>query len=518
MLYLSFIYHMHQPYYKDLLTKEAELPWVRLHGIKDYQDMVLILKDFPKIKLTFNLVPSLLEQINDYTQSNLKDKFYTLSYKAPQELTCEEKKFIIDNFFHTNLRWGVSVFPRYYELYLKRQNKQDFNAQDILDLQVWFNLAWYDPSYRKNIPQLNDLIKKARFFNAQEKNFVLDKQMDILKEIIPTYKNFKEKNQIEIITSPYYHPILPLLYHTKTAKEANPQTALPKKIFSFPQDALAQIREAKALYKNCFGDFQQGLWPSEQAVSQHIVDFFIAEGINWIITDEGILFKSLKKKRRNAELIYQPHFIKTEQGSLNIIFRDRNLSDLISFVYYQWEPKDAVNDFLNHLKNIHNAYPDKNPLVCVAMDGENAWEYYKNDGWDFLSLLYQKISESDFIHTVTISDYLKNFPAQSPIKRLACGSWIFANLNKWIGAPLKNLAWEYLALAREKLEEVKSQLSPSQLNLGLKQIYILEGSDWFWWANENNADFDRLFLRHLFNFYNLIGEPLPAYLKGKTSL
>jgi len=503
---------MHQPYYKDLLTAEAEFPWVRLHGIKDYLDMLTILKDYPKIKLTFNLVPSLIEQINDYTEANVKDKFYILSYKAPQELTPDEKKFIIDNFFHTNLRWGISIFPRYYELYLKKQNKEVFSNQDILDLQVWFNLAWYDPAYRENIPQLNQLIKKARFFTEEEKYFVLDKQKEILEEIIPTYNAFKKTGQIEIITSPYYHPILPLLYSTKTAKEANPATELPQKNFSFPQDALAQIRQAKALYKNYFGDYPLGLWPSEQAVSQHIVDFLIAEGINWIVTDEGILFKSLKKKKRIAELIYQPYLIKTKEGLLAVVFRDRNLSDLISFVYHQWEVKDAVGDFLKHLENIHKAYPDKNPLVCVALDGENAWEYYKNDGRDFLSLLYQRICESDFIKTTTVSEYLKVFPIQKEIRRLACGSWIFEQLNKWVGSPFKNWAWEVLAEAREKLEEVKFKLNPEELNLALKQIYILEGSDWFWWYGENHADFDLLFRKHLINFYHLIKVSPPQYL------
>ena len=517
MLYLSFIYHMHQPYYKDLLTGEAEVPWVRLHGIKDYLDMVTILKDYPKIKITFNLVPSLLEQINDYNESNFKDKYYSLSYKSPQKLSLEEKKFIIDNFFHINLKWGISIFPRYYELYLKRQNKEVFNEQDILDLQVWFNLAWYDPIYRENISPLNQLVKKARFFTEEEKYFVLDKQKEILKEIIPTYKAFKETGQIEIITSPYYHPILPLLYSTKTAKEANPKTELPKKIFSFPQDILAQVREAKALYKDYFGDYPLGFWPSEQAVSQHILDFLIAEGINWIVTDEGILFKSLKKKKRLPELIYQPHLIKRKDGNLAVIFRDRNLSDLISFVYYQWDVKDAVNNFLYHLENIHKAYPDKSPLVCVALDGENAWEYYKNDGRDFLSLLYQKLSESDFIKTITVSEYLKNFPIKSQIKRIACGSWIYGQLNKWVGSPFKNRAWEVLTEAREKLEEVKSNLNPQELNLALKQIYILEGSDWFWWYGEDHADFDKLFRKHLINFYGLIKIPYPNYLEKPLS-
>ncbi|MCM8800063.1 MAG: glycoside hydrolase family 57, partial [Candidatus Omnitrophica bacterium] len=236
MLYLSIIYHMHQPYYKDLLTEETDFPWVRLHGIKDYLDMVEILENYPKIKLTFNLVPSLVEQINDYVEGNIKDRYFILSYKPAQELTQEEKRFILDNFFHINLERVISIFPRYYELYLKKQNKIEFSIQDFLDLQVWFNLAWFDPGYREKDLLLNELIKKARFFTEEEKQYVLDKEKEILEKILPTYKHFKESAQIEIITSAYYHPILPLLYSTKTAKEANPKTELPKKVFSFPQD------------------------------------------------------------------------------------------------------------------------------------------------------------------------------------------------------------------------------------------------------------------------------------------
>ncbi|MCM8800195.1 MAG: glycoside hydrolase family 57 protein, partial [Candidatus Omnitrophica bacterium] len=318
---------------------------------------------------------------------------------------------------------------------------------------------------------------------------------------------------IEIITSAYYHPILPLLYSTKTAKEANPKTELPKKVFSFPQDILGQIRQAKALYNRYFTGFPSGLWPSEEAVSEHIVSFLIQEGFRWIVTDEAILFKSLRKKKRTAELIYQPYILKRKEGDLVVVFRDRNLSDLISFVYQNLKPQEAVDDFIKHLKNIHSAYKEINPLVCVALDGENAWEYYKNDGRDFLNLLYRSLQELDFIKTITVSEYLNLYPTKSEIKRLACGSWIFGVLNKWIGSPFKNRAWECLLEAREKLEEVKFGLTKEKLELALKQIYILEGSDWFWWYGENHTTFDILFRKHLVNFYNIIGLPAPEALK-----
>jgi len=237
MLYLAFIFHMHQPYYVNLLTQQSELPWVRLHGIKDYLDMVQILEKYPLIHQTFNLVPSLVEQLEDYTDRVVKDKFLELSYKPAKELTTDDKAFMLANFYSINVEKVISCHPRYYDLYFKRQAKRDFSIQDYLDLQVWFNLAWTDPYFRQNIPELRNIVNKARFFSEEDKRVVLDKQLDILEEVIPVYKKFASSGQIEITITPYYHPILPLLYNTRSAKEANPRTVLPKVNFSYPEDA-----------------------------------------------------------------------------------------------------------------------------------------------------------------------------------------------------------------------------------------------------------------------------------------
>lgn len=228
------------------------MPWVRLHGTKDYLDMVEILEKYPLIRQTFNLVPSLVEQIEDYATGNVKDKFLELSYKAAGELTLEDKIFILENFFSINTERVISIFPRYYELYLRRQRKSDFTTQDYLDLQVWFNLAWIDPYFRQDIPELRNLVIKARFFSEEEKQIVLKKQLEILKDVIPTYKKFLDNQQIELSTSPYYHPILPLLYSTNIAKQANPKTILPKIKFAYPEDAKAQVEDAVEFYRAKF--------------------------------------------------------------------------------------------------------------------------------------------------------------------------------------------------------------------------------------------------------------------------
>ena len=489
------------------------MPWVRLHGTKDYLDMVEILENYPLIQENFNLAPSLLEQIEDYTQGMVKDKFLELSYKATSELTVEERQFILENFFMINKERVISLHPRYYELYLKKEAKKEFNTQDYLDLVVWFNLSWIDPFFRKTSPELKSIITKARFFSEEEKEIVLDKQIEILEEIIPTYRKFLARGQIEVTTSPYYHPILPLLYNTKIAREANPRAVLPKTNFIYPQDAQAQIEEATEFCREKLGVTPQGLWPSEEAVSEHIIPIIIRSGINWIVADEAILFKSLKKKRRDTRLLYQPHLLKRREGNLNIIFRDRVLSDLISFVYHGWRTEDAVADLMNNLENIAHAFGGQDALLTIAMDGENAWEYYPGDGGDFLHSLYQRLSDSKIIKTVTVSDYLKGHPAKCEIKHLACGSWIYGEFGKWISNHYKNKAWECLAKARAELEQVTKSQGHQVTSLALKQIYIAEGSDWFWWYGEDHGDFDKLFRMHLSNFYTIIGKDIPEYLK-----
>ncbi len=516
MLYLAFIFHMHQPYYKNLLTKESEVPWVRLHGTKDYLDMVEVLEKYPSIHQTFNLVPSLIEQVEDYVNGTVKDRFLELSFKPASQLSSEEKQFLLAHFFSIYKDKVIAVHPRYYDLYLKHQAKKEFLEQDYLDLQVWFNLAWIDPSYRQSMAQLRALVSKARFFTEEDKQAVLRCQAQILKEILPGYRKYMASGQAEVILSPFYHPILPLLCNTRTAKEANVKAVLPKINFSYPQDAKSQVDSAVGLYKEKFGVPPAGMWPSEESVSEHILPFVLQAGIRWIVADEGLLFKSLKKKKRDTGLLYQPHLLKRKDGDLNIVFRDRNLSDMIGFEYYKWKTEDAVNDFMKHLANIEKAFKGKDPLVTIAMDGENAWEYYSNDGHDFLELLYQEMSKADFLKAVTVSEYLAKFPGRRQIKHLAAGSWINGDFSKWIGNPYKVRAWEYLALARQELEtwSAKDQSTDAPAKeLAWKQMYILEGSDWYWWAGEDYPGyFDRLFRTHLANFYRIIGKEVPAYL------
>ncbi|MFH1678880.1 MAG: glycoside hydrolase family 57 protein, partial [Candidatus Omnitrophota bacterium] len=463
----------------------------------------------------FNLVPSLVEQIEDYTQGSIQDTYLSLSYKPAEELTNDDKQFILGHFFQIYPDYGIAVHPRYYQLYLKSRSGEEFSIEELRDLQVWFNLAWFDPYFRRNIKELKVLVEKGRFFTEEEKHTCLDKQLEILEKIIPAYKEAQTSGRIELIANPYYHPILPLLYNSKIAKEANPKAVLPKRIFNFPDDAQNQIRSAIQFYQERFGQKPNGMWPSEEAVCEHILGFIIQAGIGWIVTDESMLFKSLGKKRRVTSHLYKPYCLERKEGAVNIVFRDRNLSDLIGFVYRSWKAKDAVEDFIQHLKRISQHSKHKDPLVVIALDGENAWEYYKNDGWDFLTLLYQRLSEADFLKTTTVSEYIKKFPPKDNIPYLKPGSWVNSDFGKWIGSNPKNKAWDYLTQAREELKRVTSDAQQSavirdKLDLIWKQMYIAEGSDWFWWYGDtDDKTFDQLYRMHLSNFYRLLGKKPP---------
>jgi alpha-amylase/alpha-mannosidase (GH57 family) len=532
MLYLAFLWHMHQPYYKNLLTEEVYLPWVRFHGIKDYLDMLLILEKYPRIKATFNLVPSLIDQIEDYNSSHIKDVYLEISRKKTQDLSLEDKIFILNKFFMLNWENMVKPYPRYHELLTKRgelNNAQDiknalkrYNTQDFLDLVVWFNLAWFDPFFKQTIPELGALLKKGKKFTEEEKNLVLDKQIEILKQIIPKYKEMQDKGQIEVSVSPYYHPIMPLILDTESARQSMPLAHLPKQRCQFPEDLTWQIEQALEKYQRYFGRLPQGMWPSEGSVSESILAHLIKKGINWIATDEEILWRSLGRGRTN-ELLFQPYLLERKEGRLNIIFRDHGLSDLIGFVYHRWKENQAVDDFLSRLRKINAQLPqNRNYLVPVILDGENAWEYYPNDALDFLNLLYERLSNDGEINCVTVSEFLKTNPGGGRIERLFAGSWINGNFSIWIGQEDKNLSWEYLSRTRKDLVEFLNEHAEikdsREAKLAWQNIYIAEGSDWNWWygpehASATEEEFDRIYRMHLANVYINIGREVPDFLK-----
>ena len=543
-LNIAFLWHMHQPLYKDPFTGEYILPWVRLHGTKDYYDMVAILEDFPSLHQTFNLAPSLIEQINDYAGAGVSDKFLNLTLKPASDLTRDDKRFMVRNFFLANWEYMIKPLHGYWKLLKKRgfyhqEEEMDnalryFTEQDFLDLQLLFNLAWIDPVMREADRFLKGLVEKGQGFTEEEKKKLVVKQQDIIKQILPKYREMEEKGIIEISTSPYYHPILPLLCDSYSARVAMPDIELPQKRFVCPEDAVEQIKRGIKLHQETFGKRPKGMWPSEGSVSEAIMPIIADEGIDWIATDEEILMKSLKKSIGrdsnghclDPEILYKPYYVTTNGKKLAMIFRDRILSDLIGFVYATWDAEKAADDFIDRLVKIHSslAHPE-GCLVSIILDGENAWEYYKNDGRDFLIALYERLAKNPLMRLVTVSEHLHEYPPQEELPMLYSGSWINHNFKIWIGHSEDNTAWDYLKDARDVIVEYTAMLKQSgefkkhqdAIAEAWKEIYAAEGSDWFWWYGDEHSsmsdkEFDELFRKHIKKVYSLIGKEPPLSL------
>jgi len=532
ILYVSFLWHMHQPCYKDFVENKFVLPWVRLHAVKDYYDMVVYLDEFPEIRVNFNLVPSLIDQINDYVENNLTDQFLDLTLKPVKELSPEERVFILHNFFTANWENMVRPFPRYWDLLTKRgryvafeelkQIQRRFSTRDFLDLQVLFNLAWIDPYLRRRDPELDQLEKKGKGFTEEEKRLVIDKQLGIMKKVIGKYREKQEQGQIEVSITPYYHPILPLLIDIQAARMATPEIILPKEEFRHKEDAKAQIERAVSCYERFFGRKPKGMWPAEGAVSEAIVPLVCEAGIEWIATDEDILVSSLGVSAHKDDILYKVYQFKSDHNSLKIVFRNKKVSDLIGFTYAKVSPEEAVRHFMQELHNIQKRV-SRSPgphLVSIILDGENCWEYYKNDGWDFLAGLYKAITDDPLVKSVTISEFIQKYEEPVPLPKLWSGSWINRNFGVWIGHEEDNLAWDYIAKTRDMLAHFE-QRHPGkykqEIEKAKEEIYVAEGSDWNWWYGDeyrsgNSFAFDNLYRKHLMNVYTFLNEKVPDWL------
>ncbi len=517
-LSIAFIWHMHQPYYRDMASGACGMPWVRLHAAKDYVDMLKRLEPFPAIHQTFNFVPSLLDQLEAYLPpADRSDRFLELSEKPAAELSPEERRFLLQWFFLAHPDRMIKPHPRYHDLLAKRGMhvseaewpaiQKRFRTQEYLDLQVWFNLAWIDPWLRSQDPELAQLERKGSHFTEEEKRRVLEAHRALIAQVIPLHRAAAERGQIELTTSPYYHPIMPLLCDLRAAQTALPHVALPKAPFRHPEDARWHLQTALARHQAAFGAPARGLWPPEGSVSEEAVRLAAEAGIRWIATDEEILWRTLKAPRSPSAL-YRPHLLRRKAGEVAIVFRDRELSDLVGFVYSQWDARPAVEDFMKRLSAVYEQFrnAERPALVSIILDGENAWEFYPNDGHDFLMSLYGALASDDRFRCVTVSEFLQQYPLDhaESLPELFSGSWIDGNFATWIGHPEKNAAWEHLARAREALAS-QNRETPEGLQ-AWQNLGAAEGSDWMWWFGDTHfsaqaEEFDQLFRTHLANAY-----------------
>jgi alpha-amylase/alpha-mannosidase (GH57 family) len=529
---LALIWHHHQPDYRDRDSGISRLPWVRLHGIKDYYGLAALLGEFPGVRATFNLVPSLLLQIDEYARGEGRDIQLELSRPDPASLTEPERAAVIDFFFSCNLATMIHPRPRYRGLLEKRNPGHAtsgevlgrFSDQDILDLQVLFNLVWFHPLVLEERGDLRELEARGRDFTEEDKALVLSAQQDVISRVIPLHRDLWHAGQIEVTTTPLYHPILPLLVDVGAAREAMPGVPLPARGTDWSRDAREQLLRGMDVFEHFFGRRPEGLWPSEGSVSQALLPLVAEAGFRWLATDEGILARSLGRGVErdghdvvtNPDLLYRMYDLDAGGPPLSAIFRDRTLSDGVGFRYSRLPPEQAVDDFLGRLDAIKRRGGGPH-VVPVILDGENAWEHFPGNGLAFLRLLHQRIQDDPDIRTVTPGALLEERQPTEKIERLFAGSWINENFSIWIGDAEDNRAWEMVARAREALldAEREGSLSPEALEAAWDALYAAEGSDWYWWfgpehTTDHADEFDRLFRSHVRGVYRALGRPHPS--------
>ncbi len=523
---LAILWHMHQPCYRNPYSGKFDLPWLRLHALKDYFGMVHILEEFPSLRLTFNLVPSLLAGLDGYLGGG-SDVFGDLFRKPAASLAPDEVQFLVRHFFSIQHENHIKPFRRYEALYQKKMKRLAqqvdpdwqgvFSVPDLRDLQVWFQLAYFDEYYKAGDERVIALIRRGRDFSEGDKETCGAIEREILGRVIPEYKKFHERGQVELCTSPFYHPILPLLLDPQVGRDANPRLPSYDLDFNWEEDAWAQLQYGLGLAERTFGARPRGIWPPEGGLSEPTLRLLARAGIAWTASDEDILSRSLPRPLErdgrfmatDPAALYSPYSL--AGLPIRIFFRDHLLSDLIGFYYQKFSATEAAADLLSRIKAI-SASCSQELTIPIILDGENAWEFYPRSGRDFLREFYRSICADPGIETVTFSEAAAG-PARE-LGRLKCGSWINGNFDIWIGDPDDRRAWELLKGAHDAFCAARPAMDPLQAREVEELLHIAEGSDWFWWYGKENFTpdidiFDQLFRLNLQKAYELLGRPVP---------
>ena len=538
-LRVFFLWHFHQPWYADFGGGPTHLPWVRLHALKDYGDLPLLLSAEPHVPHACNLVPSLLDQI-EFLSRGGSDLFLDVARVPAEEWDGPTVAFVLANFFSAHARM-IDALPRFAELRPRLPSgrldlaasglRRSFSRSDLRDLVVLFHLAWSGQTLSKD-PLVARLRKRGHGFSEEEKNALLDRQREFISGVLPVWKSAFATGNLELTTSPYHHPILPLLVDSNAGREARPDLPLPHGRFARPGDAREQLALGLSTFERHFGFRPEGMWPPEGAVSEPALALMAEAGIKWAATDEDVLLQSLFHPEKHfgqgdkARTVFHPY--RLERGASPVLFfRDRTLSDRIGFSYATWDPAAAAADFLARLQAIRAAAPDDDLVVPVILDGENAWETYPENGAPFLRALAGALAASSVV-VMKPSDVYRTMEPR-PLSRLVAGSWVDGNLRTWIGAPAKNRAWDLLIRIRDELAADIAEapvLSPPEiLNGGAPSaavakaaLFAAEASDWFWWFGDDHtsahdAVFDALFRGHLVTACRALGRPVPPELE-----
>ena len=526
---LAFLWHMHQPPYRDPESGAYILPWVRLHATRAYLDMAAIHQRFPGVRSTVNFVPSLLAQLEDYAAGTAHDRFLDLTARPAGDLAEAERAFVLRNFFMVSWEQGVRPLRRYEELLRKRGTEPDradllrvarsFSIGEIRDLQVLFNLAWMGFAAREQNETVRALLAKGRDFTEDEKRALLEAQRQIVASIVPTWRSLQDQGIVELTATPYYHPILPLLCDTDSARISLPHNELPPRLRAV-DDAAEQVRRGLEKFERIFGRRPEGMWPAEGSVSPEALAAFAEAGVKWVASDEEVLLRSLPGGAARDRVLYRPWAARAGDREIAVVFRDRLLSDRIGFTYARSPAREAVSDFFRELERVADVAPwegGEPPLCAVILDGENPWEHYPESGKAFLTELFSRLErEERGVRTTTIGARVARGLPPGRIDRIWSGSWIGANFHIWIGHREDVIAWTLVGEAHRAVEEARAAGLPAdQVEAAREHLLAAEASDWFWWygedfVTESAAEFDALFRGHIQAVFRILGRPAPA--------
>ncbi len=501
---LAFLWHMHQPDYRDK-SGMMQMPWVFLHAIKDYYDMPWMLSKFTSLKASFNVTPPLIEQLGLYSKPLENDYFLSLWYKEPAELSTEERAWLVRLCKSANFETMIKPNPYYTQLFYQ----EHLSDSEIVDLEILYLLAWCGPYLRLHSSTIQSLLK-YRHYSSRDKKELFDILIEFVAGILPFYAQLQKSGQISISTTPYNHPILPLLIDMENVRNANPHSTPPSNAISLYDDAREQIARAVALYRETFGSAPVGFWPAEGSVDEASVELYKEFGIRWIATDEMILFKSLDTKERSV--LYRPY----RRKGLAVYFRDHFLSDLFGFEYRYKAPSQAVAHFITSLESIAAQEGREPKTVFVILDGENAWEYYHSNGYAFFMHMYEELSNLEWCSLIDM-DTLSRRDAIENLPFLASGSWINGDFNTWSNHPQKNRAWELIFETKKDYLQHEEYIDPANKEEIRSHFLAAECSDWFWWYGDDHStefaeEFDELFRGHLISIYRLMDRDVPIWL------
>lgn len=521
-LHVSFLWHMHQPDYRDPETGRPRMPWVRLHAARGYYDMARALEEAPPgVSVTVNFVPSLVDQLEDAGRG-VEDDFVRLARRPAESLDLDERAFVLKHFFSVSRETGIETRPRYRWLDERRGGAHDlaslrrvgasWSPEELRDLCALFFLAWFGWAAREDFPALAALEAKGGHFTEAEKGHILDLGAEVARRVLPAYRALAAQGRAELSATPYAHPILPLLCDSEAAGRALPERPRPPR-FSSLSDARWHVEEARRFHARAFARFPHGMWPAEGSISPEVVPIFAAAGVSWIASDEGNLLRSLDEADRDDVIT---RAWRLGDAPLDLVFRDRDLSDRIGFAYAKRPAEEAAADLLGRAEALAERFSGEERALFVILDGENPWEHFHDGGRSFLRHVYQGLASRPGLRGSSVGEALAAMHTRGALARLHSGSWIESSFRIWIGGHEENQGWALLGHLRAAIDQARADgLAAPRLEEAERHLHAAQASDWFWWygddfVSEEKDLFDGLFRARLRAAYRALGAAPPA--------